>query len=559
LDDINFSYALKKMKKSRIIRLKEILSKLYGSEMNKYEIAKFVMVTPQAVGPEVDLLENVGLIKKIRIEKRRGIPAYYYTLDIDSLVDSMELDDGEKEILKDGLVLLQPAHKELKNLERVRKIPKIESTIYEGIVPTDHKMFILQFISSILIIGALIFDPTFSILPEFLKKNQQLFFILQNYSNELRDNLSVNDTRINQWIKENFKSISKIFSKIWDSLMQAIVMASIIKEPSMKIMDKLEETKSADLKRKVEEFRDYSKIKKKLEEFIDEERKEKNKCENNLRIIFTPLLEIQKRVLEDKIIENKIETVRSRLNLLSSKLRSSALGITVFNTEKEKIEAIRIKIAILKAFNKELLNFQNELTTLEQSITFENFDNVDHQLKTIYSMTQNLEKFENWHSDPRVFLEKPIEKSKIDKKDIDNRIQQLVNKLKKENVNLLSDFISKFNSEYPNIEVGQKEIINGINRLSKKSFFPYIETMKLGKKKREKIVRLNSTEKDQMEVLKLAEASSNGRVTVEAIELQLNWPVHRARIVLDDLVKNHKILFKSTRVDGDVWYIPGVK
>ena len=60
------------MKKTRILRLKEILFELYGFERNKYEVAKLVGVTPQAIGPEIDLLEDVDLLKKVRVEKRRS-------------------------------------------------------------------------------------------------------------------------------------------------------------------------------------------------------------------------------------------------------------------------------------------------------------------------------------------------------------------------------------------------------------------------------------------------------------------------------------------------------
>jgi len=200
------------MKKNRISRLKEILFELYAFERNKYEISKVVGVTPQAVGPEIDLLEDVDLIMKTRIEKSRGIPAYYYRLNIQSLVESLNLESEEKEVLIKSLERLRPAYQQLKTLENERKISKL-GKIYGGIIPTDHKMFVLQFISSLLIIEALMFDIGFSALLEFLKSNQQLYFILENYSNELQMNLKIRDTTMNAFIQENIEIIGQIYQK----------------------------------------------------------------------------------------------------------------------------------------------------------------------------------------------------------------------------------------------------------------------------------------------------------------------------------------------------------
>ncbi|MFX0140777.1 MAG: hypothetical protein ACFFDN_44475, partial [Candidatus Hodarchaeota archaeon] len=368
MDELRFSSVLRKMKKSRIIRLKEILFEMYGFERNKYEISKIVGVTAQAIGPEIDLLENVDLLKKTRVEKKRGLPAYYYTMNIESLIDSLNLDTDEKDILKEGLIRFQSAYRVLKEKEKERKISKIESSLYEGIVPTDHKMFILQFISSLLIIATLLFDFGFSMLPDFLKNNQQLFFILQNYSNELQTNLKIEDPDMNNWINENIKSISNLYQKIWNELMQAIVMASIIKEPSMKIMNKFEETKKEDLKFKIEKFRNYKKGKIKFEEIIKEETNIKNQCEQNLRSTVNTLLGIQKKFLKDKIIANKLDTIYSRISALLNKIKSTSLRMTAFGTESEKIEAVKIITAILKAFNEEIDELKNQLSSLDQSV-----------------------------------------------------------------------------------------------------------------------------------------------------------------------------------------------
>ncbi len=556
MDEISFSSALKKMKKVRIIRLKSILFELYGFEMNKYEVAKIVGVTPQAIGPEIDFLENVDLLKKTRVEKRRGLPSFYYTLNIESLIDSLNLDSDEKGILKEGLIRLQNAYRQLKNLEKDRKISKIESSLYEGIVPNDYKMFNLQFISSILIIAALLFDFGFSMLPDFLKNNQQLFFILQNYSNELRDNLKIDDLDMNNWINENIKSISNIYQKIWNELMQAIVLKSIIQEPSMKIMDKFEETKEEDLKVKVEKFRNYKKQKIKFNEIITEETNIKNKCDQNLRSTVNTLLGIQKKVLKDKIIGNKLDTIYNKLSSLSTKLKSTSLGMTSFGTETEKIEAVNIKIAILKALNEEVDELKDHLANMDQSIDYGNYDEVEIQIKSLFSITRNLDKFQNWYIDPKEFLEKPAEKTKIDKNELDNKILALVNKNKRNNIILLNDFIAEFSSAYPNFRITKNQIVKGIQRLSQKSIYPQIESIKLEKKK-EKVIRLDSTDKDQIEILQIANAT-NGRVTIEGLQLQLDWPVYRAKVVLEDLVSNNKLHFKSTRSEGDVYYIPGV-
>ncbi|MHA1377881.1 MAG: hypothetical protein ACTSRG_05825 [Candidatus Helarchaeota archaeon] len=560
MDEASFSFALRKMKKVRILRLKEILFELYAFERNKYEVAKSVGVTPQAIGPEIDLLENVDLLRKVRIEKRRGLPAYYYTLNLESAVESLkDLNQDEIDLLLECLNRFQPYYRELRALEQERKIIKIEGNIYEGIVPNDHKMFTLQFISSILIIGSLLSDLGSSLLPDFIKNNQQLFFILQDYSNTLREKLLTDSSELNKWLKENIKAISELYSKIWNFLMLSIVIASIIKEPSMKIMDKLEETKGDNLKKEVEKFRNYSKTKKKLNDFITEEGKIKNRCETNLKNMMLPLTEVQNMVINDEIIENKIDIIYQRLKLLSSRLQSSSLGLTSFDSEKERIEALKIRIAILSALNQQVNKFENELTKLRHSIIEKKFDDADSQIKSLISLTHNLEKLQKWHSDPHEFFEKTIEKSKIKKEEIDSKIQALVEEMKEEKAQLLSDFISQFNSNYPTINVSKKEIEDGIKRLNKKSVYPYIESIKLGKK-REKIVRLDSTQKDQDEVIKIAQASPNGKVTIPIIKLQLNWPSYRAKIVLNDLVRNNKdVLFKHTRSEGDMWFIRGLK
>ncbi|MFX1451544.1 MAG: hypothetical protein ACFFCM_11915 [Promethearchaeota archaeon] len=556
MDELRFSSVLKKMKKSRIIRLKEILFEMYGFERNKYEISKIVGVTAQAIGPEIDLLENVDLLKKIRVEKRRGLPSYYYTLNIESLVDSLNLDVNEKGILKEGLIRFQSAYRELKNLERERKISKIETSVYEGLVPNNYKLFILQFISSILIIAALLFDFGFSMLPDFLKNNQQLFFILQNYANELQTNLKIEDTEMNNWISEKIKTIGIIYQKIWNELMQSIVMATVIKEPSMKIMDKFEETKEEDLKVRIEKFRNYKKGKIKIDELITEQTNIKNKCDQNLRSTVNTLLGAQKKVLNDEIIVNKLDTIYNRLSALLTKIKSTSLGMTAFGTETEKIEAVKIIIAILKALNEEIDELKTQLTHLNQSLDNEKFDEVDMQMKSLFSITRNLEKFQDWHTDPKEFLEKPVEKSKIDKKELDNKILALVNKNRDKRVVLLSNFIAEFSTAYPNLEATKSQIVKGIQRVGQKTIYPQIEKIKLEKKK-EEVVRLDSTDEDQIEILQIAN-TLNGRITIEHIQSQLEWPVYRAKVALEDLVTNNKLHFKSTRLDGDVYYIPGV-
>ena len=74
------------MKKERILRLHKIVFELYSTEQNKANISKKLKFAPQTIGPDLDLLEDVKIIRKSRVEHRKGIPSTYYITDIQSIL-----------------------------------------------------------------------------------------------------------------------------------------------------------------------------------------------------------------------------------------------------------------------------------------------------------------------------------------------------------------------------------------------------------------------------------------------------------------------------------------
>jgi len=564
MDLINFDFELKKMKKRRILILKELIFELYAFERNKYQLAKLVSITPQAIGPVVDLLEEVELITKVREVQTRKIPSFFYGFDVVNAVSDFNLSDIEKDILIELMKRFQPVYKELKELENEERIEKKFESFYEGIVPNNAKMFVLQVISSLLILAALILDIDFMesnpfFTPQFLASHPTFQSQMEMYKIKLHETLTPPSQDFIDFVSAYSKEIPAIYTKIWTELMQLVMFISLMKEPSVQLKSMSEsKDKEAEMKKKleklVESFQDYSK--KKLNQVIDEEGQQRNSIVKNLNVTQKKVTEIQGKVIEDKAFSSELENFYNKLNYGINKIKNLPLGIMGMNKEIEKVEFLNNKIAIAKAISSIISDVFDELQKLEKEIQFEG-PNLNKIKKGIDEKLQGTELLLKWVESPTDFLTKGPSKTKINKKEIIKKLKKLIGEIKDMSVISEDELLREFKDYYKNLDMDLKVFKSVLNNLIKDKTIVGIDKIKDGKKSKTVYI-LRETSEDQQKIFELASHSPSGKVTIPKIIESLGWSNLKARYLLQELQANGQIEYSKSKSEGELWFIPGV-
>ena len=564
MDLINFDFELKKMKKRRILILKELIFELYAFERNKYQLAKLVGITPQAIGPIVDLLEEVEMIKKVREVQTRKIPSYFYGFDVVNAISDFNLSDIEKDILIELMNRFQPLYTELKELENEERIEKTFESFYEGIVPNNAKMFVLQVISSLLILAALILDIDFMesnpfFTPQFLASHPSFQSQMERYKNKLLETITPPSQDFEDYVSAYTKEIQTIYTKIWTELLQLVMFESLMKGTSSQLKsmsetkDKEEEMKK-NLEKLVERFQDYTK--KKLNEVMDDEGQQRNSIVKNLNVTQKKVLEIQGKSLENKPLSSELEDFYNKLNHGINKIKNLPLGIMGMDKENEKIEFVKNKIAIEKAISSVISDVWNELQKLETEIQFEG-PNLNKVKKVISEKLQGTELLLKWVESPIDFLTKSPSKTKINKKEITQKMKKLIGDVKEMSVISEDEFVREFREYYKNLDVDLKVIRSVLNNLVKDKTIVGLVKVKDGKKAINAYI-LRETNEDQQKIFEMASHSPSGKITIPKIIESLGWSNLKARYLLQELQANGQIEYRKSKSEGESWFIPGV-
>lgn len=563
MDLVDFDWALKRMRKERILRLKQILLELYAFERNKYEISKLLKMTAQAIGPEIDLLENLNLIKQTRVVEKHHIPSKYYALDLEEMIDKLDfLDGNNKNLLFALLERFQHVYAILKEMENESKIGTDIESFYGGIVPTDLNMLILQILQNLFIILTLVFDlPLFSSTTsaKFLEQNPELVRKLEVYGTELKSKLPPPEEVVMKWIEKNNKAITSLFEQIWMQLFQKIIFTSMVKEPfqSLSLINKAEKLKKSDLRKEVEKRKRHPTKKTKLDDLINEDGKEKNNFLKRIQPLLQKITSIQTGI-EDQKLSQKLNKLHSRLNFLPDKARNAPLGL-LNKSEKEKIDVLTIKVAILTTLSEYTGALYELLQDLEREIEFES-ENYPKILAEIFTKAPALEELTNWYEVPNEFIREPVTRKLLKGKELESQVNEFVSTLsEKTSVIEFIEFIQKFHDENPAIAASLKDLKKVLEKLRKDNLIIGLEKFKdeMGSVE---IVRLKSTDADQNLILELARKSPELRVTLEQMRTKLDFSPVRARAAIQDMKDiGYDVRPDSTHEEGDLWYFPGLK
>ncbi|MHA1784250.1 MAG: hypothetical protein ACTSVY_11825 [Candidatus Helarchaeota archaeon] len=564
MDSINFDFELKRMKKRKILILKEIIFELYAFERNKYQLSKLVGITPQAIGPIVDLLKEVELIQISREERKRKIPAFFYKFDLKSSISEINLADSEKEILLELMNRFQPIYAELKELENENRIEQTIENFYEGIVPNTAKMFILQVISSLLILASLILDieflnvnPFFS--PGFLKSHPNFLSQLEHYKNELNSKLSPIPQDLEDFISYNLKEIEVIYNKIWTELLQLVMFESIMKEPSVNLKRIVESKESTELNKKklkklIENFKDYSK--KKLKDVLNDENIQRNTNIKDFNITQKKITEIMDKILDDRKLTTELNDIYNKMNSFMNKIKTLPIGITRMEKDKDKLEFLNDKIAIEKAISNIISGIFDDLQKMEKEIQFEG-SNIVSIKKEINKKLQDIELLMKWVENPReLFLDAP-KKSKINKKEVRRKLSELLQDFKETSVISEDDLIREFREFHPNLDVNAKILKSILVKMVKEKIILGMEKIKSGKKNITVYI-LRETNEDQQKIYELAKHSPSGKVTIPRIVDNFGWSEVKARYILGILKENGHVEYRYTKSEGETWFIPAI-
>ncbi|NHI94861.1 MAG: hypothetical protein EAX96_20400 [Candidatus Lokiarchaeota archaeon] len=564
MDIINFDYELKKMKKRKILILKELIFELYAFERNKYQLSKLVGITPQAIGPIVDFLNEVELIKISRIEEKRKIPANFYSMDLKSSLSHVNLTETEKNVLIEFLEKFRLIYSELKELENEQRIEKTIENFYEGVVPNTGKMFILQVISSLLILAALILDidfmnsnPFFN--PEFLKSQPGFLAQLERYKEELNSKLSPIPLELEDHITYYSHELQSIYNKVWTELLQLVMFESIMKEPGVTIPITPETKDQGDisknqLKRIVESYKDYSM--KKVDDVLNSEGKQRNTNMKDLNITQKKMLEIMEKVQEDKNLVTELDGFYTKINSFSNKIKTLPIGIMGIDKDKEKVEFLINKIAVEKAVSNIVSEIFDILQKLEKEIQFEG-PNINKINSDIDRKMHDVELLMKWAENPNEILGETPSKSKLDKKEIEIRMNKLISELKDISIISEDDFLKEFRENHPNLDVDYKLIKSILNKLVKEKIISGMHKVKVGKDT-VIVYILGDTDGDQQELFEFAKHTPSGKITIPRIMDSLGWKEVKARYILDVLKENGHVEYRKTKSEGEIWFIPGI-
>jgi len=575
-----FSKTLGKLQKERILRLKQILFELYTMEQNKSRISKLINISPQTIGPDLDLLEASQLIIQVREEHTKGIPSTFYKTNINYIADALDLEPEEISLLLNLIEIFRPIYSKLKGyqreiLEGLNSKPIEE--VYDTIIPLNLKMFALQFIISILLFGAIFFHNQIPFLSKF-EEDRLPIIDYKLYASRMKLQISYqDDDEIIHWLDLNFEAIIRLYEKIWNRFYRDFFFTSIFKEPLLGVVNNIDKIKENQIRElignlKTQKLLVMSSEFKKIADFKSHENQSKQKMQEALNQASIIAQKAMKQFLNREDLLNKFDGIRSRISALKNQLPKLVIG-------EGTPDLLRVKSQVLNILLVQTTLLSNLCVKLEEN--FEHEENLTVLLPELDSIISNLTILMNYTRDISPDLKSakaleaqlrtqfqfilnefrtPIKKSELSPKEyfkiLEDKLLDLGDALKAEAGGLVSfpDLYQHFKKRFPEVEIDLNDLRKGINTLQDQKLIVGIKKVKSGVE----VVRFQPPElaPDQNAIIEIA--CETGKLTVASLMDSLNWSQERTRQVLADL-ESSKLLYRtSSASEGEVWYLKGI-
>ncbi|MFX1451223.1 MAG: hypothetical protein ACFFCM_10300, partial [Promethearchaeota archaeon] len=546
-----FNSYLEKMQKERILRLQEIVFELYASEQNKANISKILKFSPQTIGPDLDLLEEVKIIRSSRIEHRKGIPSTYYITDIESILKSLKM--PQMDVSFKLLFKLKPYYAKIKELEQKEK----ELQYLGRIFSLSSELFLLQFVSSLLLFAAVIFYPHIEYYDN-LKQDLPIDF--ERYNSIIQTHISEISEEVKKWVIQNSKEINEIFEFVWNNLSKKF-LKSMLKESSLAIINGYKASKDEELREHIQKLKAqnliYGKINlKNIDDLIKYERDIRQKLYKSLNDSNILIQKSMKKTLDDKEISNLLDSIRSDLTKYRNDVRKSII------IEEKDVETANIKLQIIMVLLVEstlLLKLCNELDGAIGSSNWENVTILIQEIKLNLSKIRDLLILQQnimttganikniasqLESEFKLILgefHEPLKKEKFKKKEYYKKLSDILLSLGEEiqaemgGIILLAELYQLLKKKYPQVELEVEDLKVSLNNLKDDKLILGLKKLKSGIE----LVRFYPSEisGDMNKILELA--AELEQLKIGDVMSRLNWNHERSQLVLEDLVKNN--------------------
>jgi len=559
------------MQKERILRLHDIIFELYADEENKANISKKLKISPQTIGPDLDLLEEVKIIRKSRIEQRKGIPSTYYITDIQSILKSLKV--PQFDIAFQFLFKLKSCYVKIKKLElKGEKLP-----IYSKVFPLGSEIFLLQFLGSLLLFAAIMFFPHI----KFYKK--------------LKDELPIDFERINSviktkgpkipeeiinWIKENNEEINEIYEFVWNNLYKKFFVA-MFQEHTLGIITEYKESQEEMIQKQIQQLRAhnllYGKISlKNIDDLINYERKTRQNLFKNINNSVIQVQKAMKKTLDDKETLGQLDSIRAELAELRTDSRKSIIN------REDNLETAQVKLEIIIVLLVESNLLLNLCSKINNTIDLQNWEIVPVLIREISSHALKLNNLIVWQQnmiidsaniknvaaqlkkDFKIILGEyyePLKKPKYKKKEYYKKLSDILLSLGESiqknsgGIILLSNLYLLIKDKYPQIEFEVDDLKTVLNKLKKKKLILGLKKQKSGIE----IVRFYPSEVSNDISLVLELATELGPLKISDLMTKLNWTHERSQVVLEDLEKKNIAKKSKKYSEGEIWFFPGLK
>ncbi|MFX0140437.1 MAG: hypothetical protein ACFFDN_42755 [Candidatus Hodarchaeota archaeon] len=566
-----FNSYLEKMQKERILRMHEIVFELYSNEQNKANVSKKLKFSPQTIGPDLDLLEEVKIIRSSRVEHRKGIPSTYYITDIQSILKGLKI--PKFDVCFQLLFKLKPFYAKIKELEQKGK----EFQMPVRIFPLGSEIFLLQFLGSLLVLAAIIFHPHIKF---YESLSQDLPFDFEKYNSIIRTHIPEISDDIKAWITQNSKEINEIYEFVWNNLYRKF-FRSILKESSLTIINGYKASQDEKIKEHIQTLKAqnlfYGKVNlNKMDDLIDYERNIRQRLYKGLNESAILIQKAMKKTLDDKETLNKLDSIRSEITKLRNDIRKS-----IISQEKNR-EIANIKLQIIMVLLVESTLFLKLCNEVNNEINSSNWENVPIILREIIS---NLSKINNLlmlqqnimikgvnvkniasqlESEFKLILGEfyaPLKKDKLKKKEYYKKLSEILLSIGEAiqaemgGIILLSELYQFVKKKYPQVELEVEDLKVSLKNLKDDKLILGLKKLKSGIE----LVRFypSDVSGDMNKVLELA--TELGQLNITDVMNRLNWTHERSQMVLEDLV-NNKIAKKSSKYsEGEIWYFPGLE
>jgi len=568
------------MQKERILRLKQILFELFVTEQNKSRISRILNISPQTIGPDLDLLEQFLLIVKTREEHTKGIPSTFYKTNVNFIVNSLNLNFDETHLLMELIETLQPIYSKIKIYQkRVLKElnAKAIEEIYNTIIPLNMEMLILQFVISILLFGAVFFHDHIPFLSRIEEEklpigNYKLYASRMKLQGKYQE-----DEEVINWLKVNSESIGNLYENIWNRFYKDFFFSSVLKEPVMKVVNNMDKIKGQEIKDTIEKLKAQNMLYissdfKNIDKLKTHERKLRQSTQEMLNQANIIIQKGMKHFLNEKELLDKFDNLRSRISPLKNQIMRMNIGegsLEILKVKSQIMNVILVKTNILSNLCVKLEeNFDNKnnILILIPEVNSDISDlnillNFAKEISPDLKSTKKIEK--KFQSRFQLILREfrtPIKKAELSKKEyqriIQERLLEIGEILKEETGGIVSipELYQKFKKTHPEFEFELNDLRKNISKLADRKLIAGIKKLKSGVE----VVKFYPTDgsSDQNAIVELA--YETGKVTVALLMKSLNWSQERIRQVLEDL-EHSKILYRtSSASEGEVWYLKGL-